>query len=149
MVNYYLFRALGFTPTILADSLRRMTEAKWDIRPDPDRFTPREVIAHMADWEPIMRARIQSGVDQPGSTVYGLDEGVIAIERDYAHQDVESNIAKFIAERAITIEYLKGLSDDQWASHFIHSEIGRVTAYDYANTMVCHDVYHVEQLLHV
>ena len=147
-MNPYLFRALDFGPDLLAWHVNRIDPARWDERLDPDRFSPREVIAHMADWEPILRSRIQTGIDAPGSTVIGLDEWERGKEVGYGFADVKTSVDTFRKERAKTIDLLQSISSAEWANTFEHSELGTVSVYDYANTMACHDVYHMEQLTH-
>ena len=147
-MNAYLIRALTFGPEILGELIHRISPEKVDTKADPARFSPREVIAHMADWEPIFLGRLQQAVNEPGSTIIGIDEGVRSIEVGYATKDIKESIAGFRANRAKTLEFLNSLTKEQWTSKFLHSELGEISVYDYANTMGSHDVYHIEQLLH-
>lgn len=147
-MNYYLLRALGYGPHLLAWHVRRIDESRLDDRTDPERFSPREVIAHMADWEPILRGRMETGIKTPGATVMGMDEWERGQEVGYSKADIEASIATFIEERAKTIQLLENATPENWASKFTHSELGEISVYDYANTMACHDTYHMEQLSH-
>ena len=63
-VRKYLLSALAGTP-VVADRLLLDVHAddpRWDFRPEPDRFTLREVVAHLADWEPIHLERLTRNV---------------------------------------------------------------------------------------
>jgi hypothetical protein len=49
----YLFTALESTPFLFTQSLRDLTSHEADLRPDPQRFSIREIMAHLAHWEEI------------------------------------------------------------------------------------------------
>ena len=51
-IHLYLLLDLESAPEALARLLADVTDpAAWDRRPDPDRFTLREMVAHLADWK--------------------------------------------------------------------------------------------------
>ena len=112
----------------------------------PGRFTPREVIAHLADWEPISRGRMQTAQQTPGATVPDLDEGQIAIEKNYRAWDPHETAEEFILRRRETLDFLQSLPEEDWNKIAVHSARGPMTIYDYANLELGHDMYHLEQL---
>ena len=59
-IRNYLLAGLAATPDILDALLKDAADDSplWDARPDLERFTIREALAHLADWEPIWQARI-------------------------------------------------------------------------------------------
>jgi len=144
-VDPYLIRALEMTPRLAEKELRRGS-GDFDVRPDPNRFSMREVIAHLADWEPIMLTRIQTGVDSPGATINAYDEGQMALDNNYANADPIERLRTWKADRAKTIDYIGKLSDDDFAKPVVHPERGRMLVGDVAHMLVSHDVYHLEQL---
>lgn len=134
------------TPGLMASAMARVDPANWDEATHPGRFSPREVVAHLADWEPILLARMRQCVESPGSEIVPFDEGQMAIENDYAGQDAAQNAKAFQAHRTATIAWLKGISDGDWSKSAHHPERGVMSVYDLANMLVCHDVYHLAQL---
>ena len=115
----------------------------------PNRFTPTEAVAHLADWEPIFQARLRTGGETNGGLIEVYDESVRAIEKGYATTEVQEALAIFREERMKTLEYVKSLSDEQLAHTITHPELGPVTVSAYAWTIIGHDVYHIEQLIAV
>lgn len=112
------------------------------------RFSPREVIAHLADWEPILREeRIVAPLASPGLTVAAYDEGELAERNNYAAKDPHEQAALYAVERQKTVTLLKSLTEEQWRVSMKHPERGEMTVYDMANLLVGHDMYHVEQLV--
>jgi uncharacterized damage-inducible protein DinB len=134
------------TPRLAEREIRR-PGANWDARPDPNRFSMREVIAHLADWEPIMLTRIRTGVDSPGATINAYDEGKMAIDNKYAEKDPIETLFKWKQDREKTIAYINGLTEDDMAKRVIHPERGEMYVKDIAHMLVSHDVYHLEQLM--
>ena len=146
MLNPYLPIGLDTTARMIAEEANRVGEAAFDVRPDPERFSFREVIAHLADWEPIMLGRIKAAVETPGSTVQPYDEWQWAIDHDYASQDPREKLEDFRKARAETTDYVTKIPREKMANTVIHPERGTLTAADIAHTLVCHDLYHIVQL---
>src|SRR5436190_13009197 len=109
----YVLSGLSSTPDVLETILRgkESSDPIWDFRPDPDRFTLREMVAHLADWEPIFMERFQRTRSETEPRLPDYDEGKIAIERDYAHSDPIANLARFRAGRASLVTFLQSLDD--------------------------------------
>lgn len=145
IMDPYLVRALEMTPR-LAEREIRAAGADFDARPDPDRFSMREVIAHLADWEPIMLTRIKAGVEKPGADILAFDEGQMAVDHNYSDTNPIERIGAWKQLRSETIEYIKGLSEDDFLKAVMHPERGRMLVGDIAHMLVSHDIYHLEQL---
>lgn len=145
-MNPYLFSGLENGPLVLERLVGKLDGAQLDKPSSPDRFSPREVVAHMADWEPILLARIHQAVERPDSLVEVYDEGEMAVAHDYAHSDIGVQMGKFKDARKATIEYLKGLDGAAWDKSVKHPERGVMTVHDMASMFLGHDIYHIEQL---
>ena len=50
-MNFYLLPAIESGPKVVARLIQLIPNYRWDIHGDPNRFTVREVVAHLADWE--------------------------------------------------------------------------------------------------
>lgn len=147
-MHVYLFPALEKSPEVFASLLRSIPRDVLDEPSSPGRFTPREVIAHLADWEPILREeRIAAPIASPGLTVAAYDEGELAERNNYAAKDPHEQAALYAVERQKTVALLKSLTEEQWRLSMKHPERGEMTVYDMANLLVGHDMYHVEQLV--
>jgi hypothetical protein len=140
----YLFPGLELSPLAFENLAAHIPEKRYDERTDPSRFTFREAMAHLADWEPINLERIRAGVDRPGAEVLGIDEGERALEKNYASWNVQESLRIFAEARQDTIRYLRALSTEQWKATIRHNEKGEMTVYDQANMMLGHDIYHFE-----
>lgn len=144
-VDPYLIRALEMTPR-LAEREVLAANGNFDIRPDPERFSMREVIAHLADWEPIMLTRIKTGVGTPGAEIKAYDEAKMAEDHKYAESNPIERLGAWKAARKETIRYIDSLSEEDFLKPVVHPERGKMLVGDIAHMLVSHDVYHLEQL---
>lgn len=145
-MNHYLMRTIEFGPVVLERILARVPESRYDGPTDPGRFTIREVVAHLADWEPILRLRISGICDDPGTVIQVYDEGRLAIDNRYSEQDVSENLGKLKTERSRTVALLTALSPEEWHRTGQHPEVGTLSVYDIAGMIQGHDMYHLEQV---
>lgn len=148
-MNPYLFPCLLAGPKGIKALMRHIHPSKLDVPTHDDRFSPREIVAHLADWEPILLARMQQTKNQPGSTIMAYDEGLRAIEQNYAESDWVIEVDRFAALRAETKKWLETLGPDDWNLTAVHNERGPQTLYDLANLLLGHDLYHIQQLAEV
>jgi len=92
MQTPYLLEGLASGPSVVSTLLRQFQAKDYDKEFDSDRFTVREVVAHLADWEEIWRARAEHGQAQAEGAVQAMDEGERAAEQNYATWDVEQSL---------------------------------------------------------
>lgn len=145
-MHAYLMPALELGPRMIARIFAEIPREGWDVAQEPDRFTPREVIAHLADWEPILLARMQAALAQPGAAIEAFDEVLMAEENGYRSSDPDEQQRLFAARRAETLAWLRALPQEAWVLQFMHPERGLHTIEDQANLIIGHDVYHAEQI---
>ena len=144
MNNTYLFPGLRLSPIAVERLIARIPSEQYDSRTSSERFSVREAIAHLADWEPIFLYRLQTAVNSPGSDIEDLDEGEFAIKNDYASKDPIAEAKRFKEGRAAVVAYLESLPAEAWSRTVVHPIRGEMTVYDWANCIVGHDVYHIE-----
>jgi hypothetical protein len=142
----YLLHGLAGTPVVVASLLRDAAPSVWDRRPDPERFTLREVIAHLADWEGVWLERIERMATEDHPTLQGYDEGQWALDHDYAHADPQEQLNRFAAGRAALVERLRALPPEDWHRTGFHTEWDDVTIGALATLVLGHDGYHTRQI---
>ena len=144
MNNPYLFHALTAGPIIVRRIVSQLPSSKYDSHADHKRFTLREAVAHVADWEGIDLSRIKQVLTEPGSTLTPYDETERAEAQGYTLLDVGEQLHLYAARRAATVAFLETLSAQSWAEQGFHPEKGVLKVYDLANLIVSHDTYHIE-----
>lgn len=141
-----LLSALSSSPKIVERLLRVFPKTRLDDRSEPDRFTPREVIGHLADWEQVILDRIRIANLKPGSPGTVEDPSERARAHHYGDKDVFHEAEVFESRRGTTIDYLRNLNEVDWKKKFIHQSMGEVTIEAYMVNILEHDMYHLEQL---
>lgn len=145
-IRIYRFKGLEATPTLYARLLEGITEAELDLRPDPERFTLREALAHVADWEAIWLERMRLIATEDDPFLPGYDEAQWAIDNDYAHADATEQLTRITNGRAEMTTFLSDLPAEAYARTGRHGEIGALTLGDLVTLVLSHDVYHLHQI---
>ncbi|QYK58448.1 MAG: DinB family protein [Fimbriimonadaceae bacterium] len=145
-MNPYLIQVLGAGPRLMGSLCRRLPREAWDAPTHPGRFTPREVLAHLADWEPILFDRMKTAVASPGARVTAYDEGERAIEQGYKDWPADASLVSWAETRSETVAWLERLGPEQWKLSVEHPEKGAMSVYDMANMFMGHDLYHLDQI---
>ncbi|MCA1596932.1 MAG: DinB family protein [Chloroflexi bacterium] len=141
----YLFTALESAPGLFTVLLDKLTGAEADRRPDPDRFTLREVMAHLADWELIFLQRMERVCTEDFPEIPGIDEGQRAIDQGYGSTDPLEQLELFRERREQTVQYLRDRSPEEWQRSGNRREIGVLTLESLATLLPLHDMYHLDQ----
>ena len=142
----YLLHGLGATPDVLDALLKDAATEDFDRRPDPERFTIREAVAHMADFELVWLERSTRSLNEERPELPDRDEGKMAIENDYAHTDVREQQALFRKRRGEFLEHLKGLPLEAWDRIGVRYW-GEISIEQQAVLVLGHDGYHTKQVV--
>src|SRR5512132_1510647 len=133
-------------PTKLRDAFAQVPREAWKWRPEPDRWSPYEVVCHCADAETNAASRIRYLVAEERPSIQAFDQDRWADVLDYHSERVELALAAVDVVRARTVGLLRRLPDEAWASEGTHSESGRYTAEDWLKTYAEHLEKHADQI---
>ena len=142
----YLFSALESAPTLLTGALAGLTAAEADLRPDPAQFTIREVLAHLADWDPVFSERLTRMQREENPILLGYDECVWAIEHEYAASDWREQLNMFTSRRHALTTQVRAFGASDWARTADRPEIGVLSIQDLTMLIPLHDLYHLRQV---
>jgi hypothetical protein len=124
-----------------------LCEEDLDRQPDdPDGWTPRMVIHHVADSETNSYVRLRRLLaEPPGTTIQGYDEAQWARALHY-ERPVALSLAVFGAVRDSSAELLDCISPDDLQRAGVHTESGPYALADWLDTYVAHARDHAEQI---
>ena len=142
----YLLAQLEGAPNLYESLVSMATDEELDYRPDPERFTIREAISHVADWEPIFAERLEIILTVENGTLQGYDESEIARTGKYGERSVPEQIRLIAERRRKLVARIKGLSPEDWDRSAEHTEIGHVVTTDLVVLIAAHDAYHLRQI---
>jgi hypothetical protein len=112
---------IGTVEAALAD----ITEEELDRRPaEPDGWTARQVVHHLADSEAMAYTRLRRLVADDDPHIAGYDEPVWAQRLHYEDRPIEPSLAVVRAVRTSSLQLLGALTAAEWARTGVHSESG-------------------------
>jgi DinB superfamily len=150
------------------DATKGLSEAQWNFKPAPDRWSVAQVMEHLAAAEDLIRGLVQEQVMQTPAVpvreveeIKKTDDAVLAIVPDRSHktQTIEplqptnrfgSPLAAqkhFAESRAITEEYMKNATGLR--AHLGDSPMGKLDGYEYVLLIAAHSERHTKQMLEV
>ncbi len=139
-----LIEALDGTPRDLARLTRPVDDATALIRPAPDAWCIKDVIAHLADIEERFLARFARMVEQDNPHEPALAPDLL---RHDLSRDLSSLIGDFGERRAATVRYLRGLTHQQWLRTCICETYGVTKLRRQVEILIGHDNEHLAQIV--
>lgn len=130
----------------LKSALARFPKEAWDYRPDPDRWTIKEIIIHITDSEANSYVRCRRFIAEPGKDLMAYDESQWARALDYGQQSADVSLELFRWLRQSSYELIRDLPEAVWGHANYHPENGMMTMGDWLDTYERHVRDHVAQM---
>lgn len=165
-------RALAYlesTKKGVVDATKGLSDAQWNFKPGPDRWSIAEVMEHIAAAEDMLRGLTQEQVmkspaiaPRDAAEVKKIDDGVLAQVPDRSQKRQAPEQLKptnrfgspaeaekhFIESRATTEEFLKTTPDLR--GHAVDSPMGvKMDGYEWVLLIAAHSERHTKQMLEV
>ena len=153
----------------VVDATKGLSDAQWNFKPAPDRWSVAEVVEHLAAAEDMIRGMTQEQVmktpaipARDPAELKKIDDSVIAMVPDRSHKvqapeplkptnrfgspaDAETH---FLESRATTEAYLKSATDLR--AHAVDSPMGmKLDGYEWILLIAAHSERHTKQILEV
>jgi hypothetical protein len=157
---------LEITKKGVIDATKGLSDAQWNFKPGPDRWSIAQCMEHIAAAEDFIRQmdaeKVMAAPAVPDRDTKKIDDGVIAMVPDRSHKlqapeplvptnrfgSPDGSVKHFIESRAKTEEFLKttpGLRD-----HAIDSPMGvKMDGYEFVLLIAAHSERHTKQILEV
>jgi hypothetical protein len=150
------------------DATKGLSDAQWNFKPVPERWSVAEVMEHLAAAEDMLRGMTQEQVMKSPAVpmrdaeeIKKSDEGVLAMVPDRSHKIQAPEPLKptnrfgspaaaqkhFVESRATTEDYLKGATGLR--AHVADSPMGKLDAYEFVLLIAAHSERHTKQMLEV
>jgi hypothetical protein len=159
-------RALQYLETTkknVLEATKGLSEAQWNFKPAPDRWSVAQVMEHIAAAEDFIRTLTKEKImaapaGEPGRDLKKTDEAVLAMVPDRTSKvqapeplvptnrfaTPEGSIKHFVESRAETEGFLKtatGMRD-----HVSDSPLGKLDAYEFVLLIAAHSERHTKQI---
>jgi len=140
------FKVQSSTAKRLEKLVKGVPQAKLRKRPEPDKWSVNEILAHLADTEIVAGWRLRAILGSPGAPIQAFDQDAWVKAGHYEKRDPRKSIAQFRAVRDANIALYKLLTPEQWKHQGVHSERGEETVEHIARMFAGHDVNHIKQI---
>lgn len=107
----------------IVKALEGADDAALDRRPAPGKWSPREIVHHLADSEMTSAIRLRRLLAEENATIVGYDQDEFARRLHY-DRPIASSLEAFRWARVSTAEILERLTDAEWGRSGTHSESG-------------------------
>jgi DinB superfamily len=162
--NEHALQYLESTKRDVLDATKGLSEAQWNFKPGPDRWSVAQVMEHIAAAEDFIRVDfvqkkvMVSPAGDPGREVKKMDAAVEAMIPDRSHKaqapeplvpnnrfgSPEGSLKHFLESREITEQFLRstaGLRD-----HVMDGPVGKMDGYEFILFIAAHSERHVKQI---
>jgi hypothetical protein len=121
-------------------------DARW--KPADGAWSILEVVRHLVDEEiEDFRTRVRMTLEDPDEEWPKIHPSQWAIDRKYNEGNLADAAAKFAAERAASIQWLRGLGRDaDWSKAHPHPTLPPLSAGDLLTSWAAHDALHLRQI---
>ena len=154
---------LETTKKNVLEAAKGLSEAQWNFKPAPDRWSVAQVMEHIAASEDFIRGMLKEKVmmapaGEPGRDVKKADDAVLAMVPDRTTKaqapeplvptnrfgSPEGALKHFVESRATTEDFLRtttGLRD-----HVTDSPLGKLDGYEFVLFIAAHSERHTKQI---
>jgi uncharacterized damage-inducible protein DinB len=135
---------LSATPPRLAGLLEHLTPEQAERRPAPDKWSIREIVAHLADCEIAWSWRLRQTFAEDNPILQPFEQDAWA--RAYASYSLEQAHTTWRSLRAWNVSFLGGLTEEDKQRPASHAKIGSLTLWSIAGIAAGHDLHHLRSL---
>jgi DinB superfamily len=133
---------IAATPTQLQALSKTIPDL--DHPPAPGKWSPKEILCHLADCELVFAVRLRHTATEPHHVIQPFDQDHWA--RPYPSFTADQALAVFAAVRQWNLTLVQNASPELLAKPVTHPERGPMTFQTIVETMAGHDINHLQQL---
>jgi hypothetical protein len=137
-------KVLTATPRKLEKIIEDLGSERMDQPPAPGKWTPREIVCHLADTELAFAFRLRQSLAEDGHVIQPFDQEKWAA--NYADCEAREALTVFCAVRNWNMSLVRFVPAEAYAKTVIHPERGPMTFWTIVETMAGHDLNHLVQL---
>lgn len=131
-------------PQKLRDAIAGMTPEQIDAAPIPGKWSTRQIICHLADFEPIYADRMKRAIAENEPTIFGGDPDAFAARLAYDQRNIEEELLMIESIRKHVARILQTLPSDAFQRQVNHSEDGPITLQALLERITGHIPHHVQ-----
>lgn len=126
--------------------IKGVSTARLCKRPDPEKWSVSEIVAHLADGEIVGGFRMRLILGAPGTPIVAYDQDQWATSGHYDKRDPRKSVEQFRVLREGNLALLRSLTPEQWKHYGMHAERGRESIEHIVRMFAGHDINHLRQI---
>lgn len=130
-------------PQKLREAIAGMTDDQLDAKPVPGKWSTREVVCHIGDYEPIYADRMKRVIAEDEPTILAGDQAAFAARLAYGERDLEEELALIELVRKQMARILRSLTPEDFQRTGTHSVRGPVTLEKLLQQITDHIPHHI------
>ena len=131
-------------PQLLKRAVSNMTPEQIDAAPIPNQWSTRQVICHIADFEPVYVDRITRVLVEKRPTFFGGDPDQFAAKLHYQQRNLEHELQFIEVTRRHLLGILRQANQADFQRVGLHSEAGPMTVEQLLSNISGHIQHHVK-----
>ncbi|HYG52876.1 MAG TPA: DinB family protein [Flavobacteriales bacterium] len=144
----YIINELERNASVFSQMLEGVQKEVYAWKPVPERWSLLEIVCHLQDEErEDFRARLKHVLENPDLSLPPIDPPGWVTVRNYAGQDYETMVKKFIDERNESVKWLRSLTNPPLENQHMHSKFGAMSGNLFLSNWLAHDYLHMRQVL--
>ncbi len=136
-------------PSKIEMAIERLSEAKLKWKPNPKKWSIREIVCHLADSEIVGVARmhqiVSASKDAP-PTLVAYDQDALAERYTYNSNDEQTALQVFKTVRKHATALLKSLPSEAFEKTGVHPKLGKMTLTELVKLYADHVETHLKQI---
>ena len=129
---------------LLRAAVSRAQENQYGLHPVPGKWSIRQVVCHLADFEPIYADRMKRVLVEDNPTMFGGDPDVFASGLHYEIRDVREELDLIALVRKQMARILRQTDVEDFQKTGVHSESGPLTLETLLERITNHIPHHVK-----
>ncbi len=130
-------------PQMLRQAVARITQEQLEAHPIPGKWSIREVVCHIADYEPVYADRMKRMIAENGPVISGGNPTAMAARLAYGSRDLEEELALIELVRRQMACILRTLKPEDFLRRGIHDKRGPTTLAELVERITGHIPHHV------
>lgn len=133
-------------PELVASALTGAAGAEVDYRPSPEKWSVRQIVAHLSDSELVATDRFRRIIAEDNPLIFRFDEKKWAENLDYGRRKPSHSLEMFRRLRSDNYDLLSALPETAFARTGQHNERGQTTLLDWLRIFAVHAEKHTQQI---
>ncbi|QDT92597.1 DinB family protein [Gimesia algae] len=133
-------------PEALRCAIEGMSAADLDAAPIPGKWSTRQVVCHIADFQPVYADRMKWIIAEDHPPLPGADHNLFAKRLAYDQRDMDEELQLIAVVRQNMARILKTLSEEQLQRTGLHSHDGEVSVASLLERITHHIPHHIKMI---